>query len=131
MHVELGLTELDAQSASQAFDDEIAAKLRAYLLNDCILDLEGTNRVMTLLKKIYVSGVRLLHARTSFTPDELRIESPDEKPSQEIMDSSRRIAETLGQTIATNLVSAQMAMLYSVAAHLAQHDEKIHRRPRN
>lgn len=131
MLVDLGLSELDAQTASQAFDAEVAPKLRTYLQNDCILDLAGTNRVMTLLKKIYINGVRLLHAKTSFTQEELLIKSPEDEPSQEIIDSTRQITEYLGKTIADNLVRAQMALLYSVAAQLAAHDEKIHRRPRN
>lgn len=131
MQVDLGLSEPDAQTASQSFDSEVAGKLRAYLQNDCILDLAGTNRVMALLKKIYINGVRLLHARTSFTAQELMIEDQGQQPSQEIIDSSRQITEYLGQTIADNLVSAQMALLYSTAAQLAIHDEKIHRRPRN
>lgn len=131
MQVDLGLSELDAQTASQAFDSEVAAKLRSYLQNECVLDLAGTNRVMTLLKKIYINGVRLLHAKTSFTAAELLIESPGQQPSQEIIDSSRQITEYLGQAIADNLVSAQMALLYSAAAQLASHDEKIHPRPRN
>lgn len=131
MQVDLGLTELDAQSAAQAFDADLAGKLRDYLQNDCILDLDGTNRVMDLLKKIYINGIRVLHAQFFFEPSELGELSADGQPSQEVRETMRARTEQLGKTISDNLVSAQHVMLYSVAANLAANDERVHRRPKH
>lgn len=131
MQVDLGLSELNAQTASEAFDEDVAQKLRSYLQNECILDLAGTDRVMVMLKKIYINGIRLLILKTSFSPEESQIENPGDEPSQEIMASTRQVSEYLGKKIADNMVDAQMALLYSTAAQLAAHDERIHSRPRH
>lgn len=131
MQVDLGLTELDAQSAAQAFDDGLASKLRDYLRNECILDIAGTNRVMELLKRIYINGVRMLQAQFYFSPAELRIDHPEQEPSQEIIEASQQMSQAIGKQISENLVNAQLAILYSAASHLAMQDEKVFKRPRH
>jgi hypothetical protein len=130
MNVDLSLINLDAESASSNFDDEIAAKMRDHLRNECFLDLAGTNRVMVLLKKAYVEGVRLLHAKMTLLPEHLGV-GTDAQPSAEIIEASRERATTLGKSISDALYNAQMAMLFSMANQLATHDEKIYKRSRH
>ncbi len=129
MHYDFSLIE-DNKSALYLFDHRVEPLLFTYLRDECILDSEGINRVMPVLKRSFVYGAQLLQL-VAKVADEV-IPPPDQNglTTPEYDAVNIKINE-LGKKVSDVITENQMSMMFGMAKSLAYQDERVYKRPRH
>jgi hypothetical protein len=131
MQIAIETDEFEFQAACSSFDGKIAPILLGHLQNECILDRAGIERVMPLLKKSYLHGMRTLKIGFTFNDHERGPLSEQGEVSPLRIDELKTMSETIGRHISETVSEAQLEMLFSMARTLAAYDEKTFKRPRH
>jgi len=124
MQLTLSLVDVNPGLIADVFEEKISQQLINHLYGECALDKDGVNRIMPLLKKVFMSS-------TKAVAYEANLEDLQAGKSDEDRQSTKEIVNEFALLTARALDESRIAILYSLATVMAEQDEKLVRRTRH
>ena len=124
MQLSLSLVDVNPGLIADVFDEKISQHLMNHLYGECALDKDGVNRIMPLLKKVFMSS-------TKAVAYEANLEDLQAGKSAEDRQSTKEMVNEFALLTARALDESRIAILYSLATVMAEQDEKLVRRTRH
>lgn len=131
MQFELKLEPNPVGISTEIFETRVEGQMREYLQNTCILDPNGINRVIPLLRKTFISSCNGLMAGLSVEPLELGPLDENGDPAPEKIEWVKTQTHALGDKVSEILFEQHIQMMLSMAKTLADHDERVYKRLRH
>lgn len=124
MQLSLSLVDVNPGLIADVFEEKISQQLINHLYGECALDKDGVNRIMPLLKKVFMSSTKAVAYEANL--DDLQAgKSPEDRQS------TKEMVNEFALLTARALDESRIAILYSLATVMAEQDEKLVRRTRH
>lgn len=124
MQLSLSLVDVNPGLIADLFEEKISQQLINHLSGECALDKDGINRVMPLLKKVFMSC-------TKAVAYEANLDEMQAGKSIEDQQATKQMVNEFALLTARALDENRIATLYSLATVMAEQDEKLVRRTRH